>query len=444
MFEVDSQAKRRSLQAAIVILGLVVRIVAVAVWNENLSQDRDSYLALALGLSEGRGYSSPGTTQPTAYRPPLYPMILALGSGAGSERYVAILNVLLGTATVGLTFLLARRLNLAVSAAGLAAGIVAIDPLLVRYTSFPMTETLSTFLTTGLLLWTVRLIQAGDHQSKSALLIAGLLFGLNVLCRPTLWAFGALMVIYLFFPDGRSRSQHTGTPNGTRPMARRLLHAWPVALGILACVLPWTARNWNRLGQPIVTTTHGGYTLLLGNNPAFYREVVAQPLGTVWDGSHGPGQAVWAESINVELQRAGLDAEVARDRWMSRRARRNMAKEPVLFARACLLRLIRFWNIMPSGEAAGAVPPLIRWGVGGFYSLLLPLAAVGAVLSLRRRDSRMLPLLLLIASFTLVHLFYWSNVRMRAPLMPAVAIMAASTLVRSRGATSIAPDDPAR
>ena len=36
----------------------------------------------------------------------------------------------------------------------------------------------------------------------------------------------------------------------------------------------------------------------------------------------------------------------------------------------------------------------------------------------------MLPLLLIL-NFTLVHLFYWSNMRMRAPLVPLIALVAA-------------------
>jgi hypothetical protein len=35
---------------------------------------------------------------------------------------------------------------------------------------------------------------------------------------------------------------------------------------------------------------------------------------------------------------------------------------------------------------------------------------------------------LLCVAFTGVHAFYWSNLRMRAPLMPFVAVVAAATL----------------
>jgi hypothetical protein len=41
--------------------------------------------------------------------------------------------------------------------------------------------------------------------------------------------------------------------------------------------------------------------------------------------------------------------------------------------------------------------------------------------------------ILLALVFTAVHTFYWTNIRMRAPLMPAVAIAAAAGAARIAG-----------
>ncbi|MFX9077435.1 hypothetical protein ABTN32_20465, partial [Acinetobacter baumannii] len=54
------------------------------------------------------------------------------------------------------------------------------------------------------------------------------------------------------------------------------------AIGTILTVSPWLVRNWLVFGVPILTTTHGGYTLLLGNNSVFTQDVVQQPWGTVW------------------------------------------------------------------------------------------------------------------------------------------------------------------
>jgi hypothetical protein len=57
--------------------------------------------------------------------------------------------------------------------------------------------------------------------------------------------------------------------------------------------------------------------------------------------------------------------------------------------------------------------------------------------------------LLLCLAFTAVHTFYWTNLRMRAPLMPFVALVAAASVPRiltrraSEGVLIAAPDsDP--
>ncbi|RPI82568.1 MAG: hypothetical protein EHM42_09320, partial [Planctomycetaceae bacterium] len=66
---------------------------------------------------------------PTAYRPPLYPMLLA-GTMAlfHSHRAIGVVQLFLGFATVGLTVCAARRMGLPVMAV-VAGALVAADPL---------------------------------------------------------------------------------------------------------------------------------------------------------------------------------------------------------------------------------------------------------------------------------------------------------------------------
>ncbi len=54
---------------------------------------------------------------------------------------------------------------------------------------------------------------------------------------------------------------------------------WLTLLALGLTIAPWPIRNQVRFGRPIVTTTHGGYTLLLSNNPVYYSEVVLEPWG---------------------------------------------------------------------------------------------------------------------------------------------------------------------
>src|SRR5437868_7024817 len=83
--------------------------------RENLKEDRDAYREIAENLATYRvfGLGKDGQPRPTAYRPPLYPVILAKLAGEGLEvtpLRVAILHWLLGMGTVGLTWVVAKML----------------------------------------------------------------------------------------------------------------------------------------------------------------------------------------------------------------------------------------------------------------------------------------------------------------------------------------------
>jgi hypothetical protein len=196
---------------------------------------------------------------------------------------------------------------------------------------------------------------------------------------------------------------------------------------------PWVVRNVVVLGSPIVTTTHGGYTLLLGNNDVAYEEEVSRPWGTVWDGE---SLRTWQRELEAELARAEppVRDEVARDAWQRRRALDWIAAHPGRFAQAAWLRVRRFWNPVPLGPAGASVGPVVRGAVGVFESLFLLLGLAGVLRSLSDRRTRgaWLAPALCAAALTLVHAVYWSNARMRAPLVPLVAVAAvAATWPRS-------------
>src|SRR4051812_20948391 len=101
----------------VLLAALAIRGGAMALRSGELARDPDGYRAVAEQLRTiGRlaRSDSGGPAFPTAQRPPLYPLLLA---AVGSDPLrVAILHVLVGTATVVGTFLLARRLEMQRSA----------------------------------------------------------------------------------------------------------------------------------------------------------------------------------------------------------------------------------------------------------------------------------------------------------------------------------------
>lgn len=425
-----SSRQEKVLIAVVLAVAVLSRSAALWIFSDTITDDRDAYLAIAQNVADGNGFTTTDAEHPTAYRPPLYPLLIAVVFKLGGcPVAVGVLQLLLGTATVFLTAMLGQRLGLR-RAAWIAALLVAVDPLSIGYTTFPMTETFFTFLVVLMMMMTIpaRLshesIPLGrDRRLRSGLvpILLGGLFGLCALCRPTIWAYG------LFACAIWMRNAVT-SGNGIR---RQI--PWSLLLSTAVVVSPWLIRNLKVFGRPILTTTHGGYTLLLGNNPVFYEEVVNRPWGTTWeDSSPQRSQSSWISGVQADRNRElGTDAaEPQRDRWMSRRARRNISDNPGSFLRACRLRLCRLWNIVPHGSAGRAVSRPVLWLIGLFYSITGLGMLVGMIRISRLEWRLWLPLIVLILSFTAVHSIYWSNMRMRTPLIPIVALLATRAVCR--------------
>lgn len=408
----------------LLLLALVLRIAVISGRPEELRQDRDAYLGIATGLAEGRGYSSPGSTQPTAYRPPLYPLLLASGLMAFPVSVVVIaINLIAGMLTVWLTERLGQRLNLGRSRF-LAVGLVGVDPILLRYATQPMTESVCAFLAV-LWLWSVvpGTISV-EAKSRTSRFLSGVAFGLLVLCRPTFWP-----ITIFWIPSFLASVRQFVSPQERNPRIKGLFSMLCSPLGTLIVVGPWLVRNWLVFGVPILTTTHGGYTLLLSNNLAFYHEVVEQPWGTVWQGQ---SLTNWQADIDSQIQHElGMGAsEVERDRWCSRKARETIRSHPRRFAAATLQRIRSLWNTVPQGDAAEEATGTIVLAVGWYYTIVLSLAFVGLFLVARQGAYRSwLPLYALIVTVQLAHLVYWTNARMRAPLTPVISLFAAAALM---------------
>lgn len=429
-------------EVGVILLAIAVRVAALFAFPQNLHDDRDNYVSIARELAEGNGYRNASTGEPTAFRPPLYPLLLTALFQVDGHLAVGVAQVVLGGLTTCLTMRIGKRLNLG-SYSLLAGLFVAVDPILVQYTTFPMTEVLCAFLS-ALLLWSIVAARHGaalvaisgtSSTSPSAgwQIWIGLLFGLCTLSRPTYWLFGGFAALAWIL--------RRATGSSAAPFPKWIL------LGIVLAVAPWFVRNTMVLGHPIVMTTHGGYTLLLGNNPMFYSEEVTKPWGTLWENAPPErSQEAWyrqtLEQMHTDL--GDNRDEVAEDRWMSHRATRHIRDEPGLFVRACLLRLVRFWSVVPMAPARGSVPRIIWQGTGVFYTLVLVgfVAGLCIVLSKNRRD--WLAIVLLVASFSAAHLVYWSNARMRAPVVPGIALISAlgwSTIARSlRGSRDGRPE----
>ena len=68
-------------------------------------------------------------------------------------------------------------------------------------------------------------------------------------------------------------------------------------------ISPWVVRNLVVFNHPILMTTHGGYTLLLGNNSSFYEFLRNGEWGQTWDATDAiPSRHVAANELEYDRQ----------------------------------------------------------------------------------------------------------------------------------------------
>jgi hypothetical protein len=106
-----------------------------------------------------------------------------------------------------------------------------------------------------------------------------------------------------------------------------------------------------------------------------------------------------------------------------------ISRDPASFLRACVFRIGSLWGVVPQrvDPAESPVRRWVRYAVGVWYTAVLGLACVGlGTLGRRLLQPPWLWGLLLCLAFTAMHSVYWSNLRMRAPLMPVVCLAAAA------------------
>ena len=401
-------ADRRML-ALLIAAAVFIRVGILAIMPDTFVADPDAYRTVALNVVEHGCFGN--GDKPIATRPILYPLVVAACKIVDPALWysLAFVHLVLGVATVLLTYRLAIRWGVG-RWSWLAALLVAIDPLLLLHSTLIMTETLATFLAVAAVLAVTRCSQ---HPSISWAALSGLLMALAVLCRPTflVWLGPVILLLPFSAESWRVRSR-----------------VFVASVFAAALVLsPWAIRNAIHFGKPTPATNHGGFTLLLANNPSFYEYLRSGRFGDVWDADQ------FNHDWGVRCERLVPGDEVAADRLAYADAFAVIRSQPGTFAYACVVRISRIWGLVPHRTSSdeGITRCVARWSIGAFYLVEFMLAAVGLLALAGGRFLRERFLqgwiwgLLLLAAFTAIHSFYWTNIRMRAPLIPVVCVAAA-------------------
>lgn len=418
----------------VLVFAMLTRGVVLVQGQHRLSDDPDAYRTIATTLARTGVFGLPNglpadklNAKPTAFRPPLYPWLLShlVGDdGQLSNRSVAVFQWLMGCVTVVLVFDVGRSL-LGMKAGVLAGFLSAIDPILLWQSTLVMTETLATFLAIATCWWWVVRFKPSEADRcekgglANAVVLSGLL-GLAFLCRPTFLVWAVLVLPALLWAGPSCR-------------IRRSVATFVSVVVFTAIVAGWTMRNITVMGHPIWATSHGGYTLLLGNNDSFYDYLQTKELSPPWDSPAWNAEPFFQQYNSFEKS----GDEVVDDAVAYDAAKETIRSRPGMFVYSCWVRLVRLWQPFPHATPSRSTVSIVA--VGSFYVLLQAMAIIALIryrgIFAPRHWRRLLigwPAIALIVTLSVVHTVYWSNPRMRAPANPILALAAAASMVPRR------------
>jgi 4-amino-4-deoxy-L-arabinose transferase-like glycosyltransferase len=424
----DATEKKQLWQspAAIMLIALAVRLIAVRLFYQNTWNDYEDHLwfgfetgRISRSITEGHGYGNPLLVQtgPTAWMTPVYPYLLAgvfklFGVYSKASALVILgTNSLFSALTCFPLFHVAQR-SFGRGVAVAACWIWALYPYFIYIPSgFVWDTCLGALLVTTLFLGALRLKeQAGSWWSWLGF---GILGGLSALTNASTLTLCPILGAWAIYPLWRNRQ-------------RWLSPAFLVAVGLAVTLLPWQVRNYRTFHTPIPLRDNFWLEFWVGNdgNTSSWLDTEVHP------------------SINPEQKAAFVRlGEIPYMHEKRREALGFLAQHPGLYFVLCLRRLVflwtGFWNFDPSN---------LQDEFHGFANVYLTLSlTLAMVLGFRRafRTSRaaVLPYLLVLSFYPLVFYLTHPTIRYRHVIDPEVVVLAAvglRTLLRAPGFSELA------
>jgi hypothetical protein len=381
----------------VMITGIVLRFVVfslstrsgIAMWSTG--NDASPFILLARNVVDHHGLSYAGT--PSAYRPPLYPLLIAVAMRINAQQWLVLVRLLQFFSALLTAWACGKLAQQWGGSRPIAIGLALWMPTLVFFQPEIGTETLAAMMTA---LWLVCLAYMRAPWSPA---LAGAVAGIAALQRfnaAPLILFGPLALLYY-------------------------LHDWKrsvLALSIgLVILSPWIVRNWLDFGRPIYSTDTG-YALAMG---------IVAPTSRSQPGDTEPLRAAigWVhQDIESNDAPANMRDEIKLNRQAMSFALRNWRESP----RTWPTKLAAFWLSWDQWSAISGVPRLgqmVRRASVFFYWFIL-CAALAAGWRLRRR----IPYVIAYAALlTLLHLPLPMSTRLRVPLLEPVIIALAGCAI---------------
>lgn len=404
-------------RARLIVFGgalVVALVMAFVVWRAQdvVEQTNDLYkfADLAKNVLAGNGFRYTGSPL-TIRRGPGYPFFIAfLYAIFGVHQIVIQLaQCLLAAGTATLAFETARRV-FSVRAAWIAAVLVALHPMVMRYVPDIQVEELLTFLYTLTVYRSLRLLERDTWLNG---LWVGLAAGASAMVKAVTLPYAALfMIAYLGW-----RRVREGSWSGT---ARALVPIVAMGIGMAVVILPWTYRNYEVTGRFVLVSGNASGEFLRGYVFAQERYYLLRDK---------PYEVGENEANNMQRElfaKKGLvweRDETETERVQNEAFKEKLAKDPGAFVRKFFIGLAMFWYVVTTrlnslvvGALAlgGWIFTVVAWLRGHpkkdlFLFVLLPIVTLNltyaAVLALGRYSAPCIPVLMVLAAGGIASLF---------------------------------------
>ena len=351
---------------------------------------------IGAAIASGRGFSDPfgAATGPTAWEPPLYPYLTAaifhfFGVYSRSSAFVLLsINSVFSALTCIPIFLVAKRIFSEKVAVG-AAWTWALLPYVMYWCTRWVWETSLSALLLAAILWLTLTME--ERDGLRPWLEFGVLWGIAGLDSTALIAFLPASVLWAWYQRAK---------RGKPSLAGVLL----ASAVFIACVAPWTARNYRTFGKFIFIRDNFGAELRLGNG---------RGADGTWMQYLHPTQDLYAMRQYTEM------GEVAYINMRKRQALDYIEAEYSRFAVLCLKRFIYFW----------AGPPRLSqvWWLAQVKNSLYLASSVlmfwGLGRALRQRRPGAWLLFWLILLYPAIYYVVFPGQRYRHPIEPVMTIL---------------------
>jgi 4-amino-4-deoxy-L-arabinose transferase-like glycosyltransferase len=402
--------------AAVVVCGILVRLF-IALYPGNAPRapwsgggDTSAYITLAENIAAGRGLSYAG--EPSAFRPPGYPLILAASIKIFGRNYIRAVRVFQFFESLLLALLcaaMARRIR--GDWAGALAFLTALClPTLLQIPGEILTETTAASFTVGFLYCLVRYCDAPRWQFVVWMFV---MLGVGTLVRSNMVFVGPVALAVIVMQE-----------RGWDKLRMAVLGS--LIAGLL--VSPWIVRNLVVFHRQVLFSTQGGFALMAG---------VLIPQGRALPGDTEKVQAATDWNLPEALEtnnasRNALPPEPEIDKRCRRAAVKIWQSAGWKMIPMTVAKLSYFWlstdQLFWTGSFSRLQRALRCIGVLTYWTAL-SLATLGLVTLRRQRPALARAFLLYMFVMTLLHLPFNMNTRYRIPLVePLVVVLAGISL----------------